>query len=157
MYDFNGQRLTYPDIRMLMWGGGNPFHHHQDINKLLRGWLKARNDRRAGDVLGADRAVRGHRMPAATTLERNDIGAAGGTMCLCDETGAAADWEARSDLDIVTGLADRLGYGAPFAEGRDEMGSNRSLYHSLKDQLSKPADLDTRLRPILGRRSRGVT
>jgi biotin/methionine sulfoxide reductase len=37
-YDFHGKRYTYPDIHMLLWGGGNPFHHHQDLNKLLRAW-----------------------------------------------------------------------------------------------------------------------
>jgi hypothetical protein len=26
-YDYNGQRLTYPDIRLVYWCGGNPFHH----------------------------------------------------------------------------------------------------------------------------------
>src|SRR6185436_1154077 len=31
-YDYNGARLTYPDIRLVYWAGGNPFHHHQDLN-----------------------------------------------------------------------------------------------------------------------------
>ena len=26
--------LTYPDIRLVYWAGGNPFHHHQDLNRL---------------------------------------------------------------------------------------------------------------------------
>lgn len=33
--DFNGQTLIYPDIRLVYWAGGNPFHHHQDINRLV--------------------------------------------------------------------------------------------------------------------------
>src|ERR1700719_2556572 len=33
-FDFNGQRLTYPDIKVVYWAGGNPFHHHQDLNRL---------------------------------------------------------------------------------------------------------------------------
>ncbi len=33
-FDFNGQRLTYPDIKLVYWAGGNPFHHHQDLNRL---------------------------------------------------------------------------------------------------------------------------
>ena len=32
-YDFDGQRLTYPDIRLIYWAGGNPFHHHQDLRQ----------------------------------------------------------------------------------------------------------------------------
>ena len=27
-FDFNGQRLTYPQIKLVYWAGGNPFHHH---------------------------------------------------------------------------------------------------------------------------------
>jgi biotin/methionine sulfoxide reductase len=38
--DFNGHRLVYPDIRLVYWCGGNPFHKIQDINRLLRAWQK---------------------------------------------------------------------------------------------------------------------
>jgi len=27
LLDYNGQRLNYPDIRLVYWAGGNPFHH----------------------------------------------------------------------------------------------------------------------------------
>ena len=33
-YDFNGRKNTYPDIKLVYWAGGNPFHHHQDTNRL---------------------------------------------------------------------------------------------------------------------------
>ncbi len=39
-YDFNGERLTYPDIRLVYWCGGNPFHKIQDLNRLLQAWQK---------------------------------------------------------------------------------------------------------------------
>ena len=39
-FDYNGQRLTYPDIKLVYWAGGNPFHHHQDINKLRRAFAR---------------------------------------------------------------------------------------------------------------------
>ena len=32
--------LTYPDIRLVYWAGGNPFHHHQDLNRLCVAWRK---------------------------------------------------------------------------------------------------------------------
>ena len=35
-FDYNGLRLTYPDIRCVYWAGGNPFHHHQNIPRLRR-------------------------------------------------------------------------------------------------------------------------
>ena len=34
-YRYNGRRRTYPDIRLVYWAGGNPFHHHQDLTRLL--------------------------------------------------------------------------------------------------------------------------
>ena len=40
-YDFNGKRGNYPDIKLVYWAGGNPFHHHQDTNKLRRAWQTA--------------------------------------------------------------------------------------------------------------------
>jgi len=39
-YDWNGQKLTFPDIRLIWWAGGNPFHHHQDLNRLRQAWKK---------------------------------------------------------------------------------------------------------------------
>ena len=30
-FDYNGRRLTFPDIKLVYWAGGNPFHHHQNI------------------------------------------------------------------------------------------------------------------------------
>ncbi len=47
-YDFNGRRLTYPDIRLVYWAGGNPFHHHQDLNRLRAGVLPPGHRDRAG-------------------------------------------------------------------------------------------------------------
>ena len=60
-YDFNGKRGTYPDIRLVYWAGGNPFHHHQDTNKLRRAWAQARHRRGARAVVDRDRAPRRHR------------------------------------------------------------------------------------------------
>src|SRR5256885_12060674 len=40
MFDYNGQRRTYPDIRLVYWAGGNPFHHHQDLNRLREAFAR---------------------------------------------------------------------------------------------------------------------
>ncbi|GIS87818.1 MAG: hypothetical protein CM1200mP18_05280 [Gammaproteobacteria bacterium] len=37
-YSFNGNHNEYPDIRLVYWCGGNPFHHHQDLNRLREAW-----------------------------------------------------------------------------------------------------------------------
>ena len=28
-FDYNGQSYEYPDVKIVWWAGGNPFHHHQ--------------------------------------------------------------------------------------------------------------------------------
>jgi biotin/methionine sulfoxide reductase len=73
-YDFNGERLRYPDIRLVYWAGGNPFHHHQDLNRLRQAWQRPDTvvvhethwtpTARHADIV----------LPATTTLERNDLG-----------------------------------------------------------------------------------
>jgi len=75
-YRYNGTTRTYADIRLVYWAGGNPFHHHQDTNKLRRAWAKPDTivvhepwwtaTARHGDIV----------LPATTSLERNDIGGA---------------------------------------------------------------------------------
>ena len=120
-YDFNGARSTYPDIRLVYWAGGNPFHHHQDLNRLRRAWQRPETivvqepwwtaTARHGDIV----------LPATTTLERNDIGAAGRDRFVIamrqaiDPVGAA-----RNDFDIFRDLAARLGCEDMFTQGRDE-------------------------------------
>ena len=37
---YDGKKLTYPDIKLIYWAGGNPFHHHQDLNRLVKAWQK---------------------------------------------------------------------------------------------------------------------
>ena len=59
--DYNGQRITFPEIKLIYWCGGNPFHHHQDINRLVQAWQRARDRHRARDLLDADGALRRHR------------------------------------------------------------------------------------------------
>ena len=39
-YPYDGQVLQYPDIRLIYWAGGNPFHHHQDLNRLQQAWQR---------------------------------------------------------------------------------------------------------------------
>jgi biotin/methionine sulfoxide reductase len=137
-YDFNGKRLTYPDIHMVMWGGGNPFHHHQDINKLIRAWQKPDTivvqeifwtpAARFADIV----------LPAASALERNDISAGWwDNVVFAIKQALPPIGEARSDYAIVAGLAEKLGHGAAFSEGRDEMAWVRFIYEQLAEQVAQ--------------------
>ena len=132
-YEFNGRRDTYPDIRLVYWAGGNPFHHHQDLNRLQRAWQKPETvivheswwtpTARHADIV----------LPATTTLERNDVGGSSRDPFMfamhraIDPVG-----EARNDFDIFRALAGRLGYEQAFTEGRDEMGWCQWVYDQVR-------------------------
>lgn len=127
--EFNGRTLTLPDLRMIYWAGGNPFHHAQDLGKVQAAWARTETvvvhepwwtatAKRADIVL-----------PATTTAERNDIG---GTSrdphVVYMGQLVAPQGQARNDRDILGDLADRLGCRAAFDEGLDEEGWLRRLW-----------------------------
>ncbi|MGH6718195.1 MAG: molybdopterin guanine dinucleotide-containing S/N-oxide reductase [Alphaproteobacteria bacterium] len=127
--DYDGQRLTFPDIRLVYWAGGNPFHHHQDLNRLIAAW------RRPETVIVHDswwNAVARHAdivLPATTPLERNDFGGSSREAYLFAMHRAVTPvGEARDDHAIFAGLARRLGFEDGFTEGRDEMAWLRHIY-----------------------------
>jgi biotin/methionine sulfoxide reductase len=136
--DFNGQKITYPDIRLIYWCGGNPFHKQQDINRLLRAWQEPETiiihepwwtptARRADIVL-----------PCTTTLERNDIGAsASDRFFVAMHKAIEPIGESRSDYDIFSGLSRRLGCHERYTEGRDEMGWLRHIYDVARQGASR--------------------
>ncbi|HXO92277.1 MAG TPA: molybdopterin-dependent oxidoreductase [Stellaceae bacterium] len=132
-FDYNGQRLNYPDIRLVYWAGGNPFHHHQDLNRLRRAFARPDTvvvhesawtaSARHADVV----------LPATITLEREDLGAAAGDPLLVAMHRAVAPFgEARDDYAIFSGLAERLGFVEQFTEGRSVRQWLQYLYDSTR-------------------------
>lgn len=118
-FDYNGRRLTYPEIHLVYWAGGNPFHHHQDLNRLGRAWQRPDTIvchepfwnalARRSDIV----------LPATTPLERTDIGGSGmDDFVFWMDQVIEPVGDARNDYDIFSGLAERLGAGEAFTEGR---------------------------------------
>jgi biotin/methionine sulfoxide reductase len=135
-YDFNGRKGTYPDIRLVYWAGGNPFHHHQDTNRLRTAWRRPETivvhepwwtaTARHADIV----------LPATTSLERNDIGCAPrDSFVITMQRAIEPVGDARSDFAIFSELARRLGCYAAYSEGRDEMGWLRHIYERWREQV----------------------
>jgi biotin/methionine sulfoxide reductase len=140
-YDYDGQRRRYPDIKLVYWAGGNPFHHHQDLTRLVRAWSRPEtvivheqfwtSNARYADLV----------LPTTTTLERNDLGCARNDSALIAMQQVVPPLgEARSDFEIFVALAARLGVGDEFTEGRDEFGWLEHMYTQWRAKL--PADAD---------------
>ncbi len=118
-FDYNGIRLAYPAIRLVYWAGGNPFHHHQDLNRLRRAFARPDTVIVHESVWTATARHADLVLPATITLERDDIGGAAGDPLLVAMHGAVEPFgEARDDHAICTGLAERLGFAEAFTEGR---------------------------------------
>lgn len=137
-YAYDTTTRTYPDIHLIYWAGGNPFHHHQDLSRLVRAWRKpdtvivnepwwTATARRADIVF-----------PVTLPLERDDIGGAS-----VDDHLFAMHLvlpplaEARSDHRVFAGLAERLGVGPEFTAGRSEEEWIRFMYEQFRHRDPK--------------------
>ena len=126
---YNGREIVYPDIKLVYWAGGNPFHHHQDLNRLRVAWRKPETivmheqfwtpAARMADIV----------LPATTSLERDDIGYGSREPFLIAMKKAREPvGEARDDYLIFSELARRMGAGDGYTEGRDTMAWLKHLY-----------------------------
>ncbi len=142
-FDYNGQRLTYPDIRLVYWAGGNPFHHHQDLNRLRRAFARPDTIVVHDSVWTASARHADFVLPATITLEREDIGAAGNDALMIAMHAIIEPYgQARDDYAIFAGLGERLGVAEAFTEGRSAGDWLRVMYDRTRDAvcaLGEPA------------------
>lgn len=135
-FDFNGQRLTYPDIKLVYWAGGNPFHHHQDLNRLRAAFARPDTLIVHDSVWTASARHADIVLPASITLEREDIGgSAGDPLLIAMHRAVRAFAGARDDYDIFSALAERLGIAKQFTEGRSARQWLRHLYEPTRRAL----------------------
>jgi biotin/methionine sulfoxide reductase len=119
-FNYNGGSHAYPDIKLIYWAGGNPFHHHQDLGRLLQAWRRVPCVIVNEQFWNATARLADIVLPATTTLEREDIGFATLERYMVAMKPAIAPvGEARDDYEIFRDLARRLGAEAAFTEGRD--------------------------------------
>jgi biotin/methionine sulfoxide reductase len=134
--DFDGRKIVLPAIELVYWAGGNPFHHHQHLARLRKAFKKPAavivheqfwtSTARHADIV----------LPATMSFERDDYGAGRNDPtffpmhALTEPAG-----EARDDYAIFAAVAERLGVGEAFTEGRDTMGWLRHLYDGWRSRL----------------------
>ncbi|MGQ7843969.1 molybdopterin-dependent oxidoreductase [Granulosicoccus sp. 3-233] len=137
-YPYDGQLRTFPNIKMVWWAGGNPFHHHQDLNRLHRAFQQPETvivnefnwtaTARHADIV----------LPVAAAQERCDFGAGKSDDALIPMP-AHADpaGQARIEYDIYCDLAERLDSLTAFSEGRDADQWLRLLWEQTRDTAQK--------------------
>ncbi|MGC1486518.1 MAG: molybdopterin-dependent oxidoreductase, partial [Albidovulum sp.] len=128
-FDFDGAQYEYPDTRLVWWAGGNPFHHHQDLNLMMEAWARPETvivnewcwnplAKRADIVL-----------PCTTPLERDDMALTPrdpyvvAMSKLTEPHGLARD-----DFEIFAGIARAMDVEVAFTEGRSAPEWQRWIY-----------------------------
>jgi len=118
-YHYDGEELTYPEVDLIYWCGGNPFHHHQDINKLRKAFSKP------GTVIVNEpfwTATARHAdivFPSTIPLERDDFAVGNADLYATPMHTAIQPYaDSRDDYAIFTGLAERMGLKEKFTENR---------------------------------------
>ncbi len=134
-FRYNGAEHVYPDIRLVYWAGGNPFHHHQDLHRLVDAWRRPETIIIHEQYWTATAKLCDIVLPATTTLERDDIGYSNREPFMIAMRQATPPvGQARDDYAIFLELAKRLGTDSAFGEHR-----------SIDDWLEKLYD-DARVR-----------
>ncbi|WP_069160807.1 molybdopterin guanine dinucleotide-containing S/N-oxide reductase [Nocardia altamirensis] len=128
-FEYNGQHLVYPDIKLVYWAGGNPFHHHQDLARLRAAFARPDTVVVHDPFWSATARHADIVLPSTMSIERDDFGAGeNDRVFFAMKAITRPHGQARDDYAILGELADRLGIGKDFSEGRTVDEWLRHLY-----------------------------
>lgn len=137
-FEYDGKTYEYPDIRLVWWAGGNPFHHHQDLNRMRRAWARPET------IIANEwcwNALARHAdivLPCTTPLERSDI-----ALTPKDPYQVVMDQavlpvgQARDDHGIFRGVAAEMGVEDMFTEGKSAGEWQRWLWDVSRQQAAE--------------------
>ncbi|MCZ4353788.1 molybdopterin guanine dinucleotide-containing S/N-oxide reductase [Roseovarius aestuarii] len=137
-FEYDGTTYEYPDIRLVWWAGGNPFHHHQDLNRMRRAWARPETiivNEWCWNPLALHADIV---LPCTTPLERSDV-----AMAPKDPYVVAMDraiepvGQARDDHDIFRAIAARMNVEDAFTEGRSPQEWQRWLWDISRQQAAQ--------------------
>lgn len=156
-FSFNGQTLTYPDVQLVWWAGGNPYHHHQDLNRLAKAWQKPDtiiSNEWCWNALAKRSDII---LPCTTHVERDDV-------CLSQrdayiikmEKAVNAPGVARNDYDIFRGISRWMNIEEKFTKGRSAEDWIRQIYEETKPSDGKTGDLISSQAPLVENANKGL-
>lgn len=141
-YPYQGQMRQFPDIRLVWWAGGNPFHHHQDLNRLHKAFqmpetiivneVNWTSTARHADIV----------LPVAAPQERNDFCAGKSDNGLVPMPQLVPPvGQARTEFEIYEALSQRLGCYEAFTEGKSLQDWQEEIW-DITRQRAKDHDID---------------
>ncbi len=129
--DFNGEKIKYPLIKLVYWAGGNPMSHQMDRNREIEAWRRPdtiiineiywTSTAKFADIV----------LPVTTTFERNDIEVLSeytNRYIVAMKKTINPLYEAKSDYDIFTGIAKKLGFEKKFTEEKTDIDWIKRFY-----------------------------
>lgn len=134
-FNYNGATHSYPKIELIYWAGGNPFHHHQDLNRLIQGWRKPKCTIIHDYFWTAAARYSDIVLPASTILERNDVSSSPRDCYAIYMDKILPNFaESRTDYEIFSGIAKHLGFESEFTEGRSESEWIKLMFEQTKER-----------------------
>ena len=128
-FDFDGKTYQYPDTKIVYWAGGNPFHHHQDINRLVKAWEKPDTiicNEWCWNTLAKRSDIV---LPCTTPLERGDIMMTPRDPYVVSMSKLVEPFgKAKNDYEIFSGIAKKMGVEKKFTEGRNQEEWQKWIY-----------------------------
>ena len=144
-FEFNGKKYQYPETKLVYWAGGNPFHHHQDLNRLMKAWMVPdtiishewcwNSLAKRSDIV----------LPCNTSLERKDIALTPrDPYVILMSKLVEPHCDSRSDYEIFSNIAHLMGKGQEFTCGLNEEGWIKKIYNETRDRaLEKNLSMPT--------------
>ena len=137
-YRYDGMDMQFPDTRLVWWAGGNPFHHHQDLNRLRTAFQRPETvivnelnwtaTARHADIV----------LPVAAATERTDFGAGRTDNILVPmQRATQPPGAARVEYDIYADLARRMGVEHAFTQGRTQDAWLRHLWAETQAEAAR--------------------
>ena len=144
-YNYNGLNYSYPNIKLVYWAGGNPFHHQMDLSKLTKASSKPdtivvneiwwNSLAKHSDII----------LPTTTSLERNDIGIRHWDQTISPMHKAIEPiGDSKTDYEIFSLLSEKLDFKNKFTENKNESEWLKFLWNQAeKDALNANFNLPT--------------
>ncbi|MDF4286255.1 trimethylamine-N-oxide reductase TorA [Vibrio parahaemolyticus] len=133
--NYNGGKVKLPDFKMMVISGCNPWHHHQDRNRMKKAFRKLQTVVTIEFAWTATCRFSDIVLPACTQWERNDIdvyGSYSNKGLIAMHRLVDPLFQSKPDFQIMSELTQRFGRREEYTRGMSEMKWIESLYNDCK-------------------------